>query len=461
MALSLDGNSQESINRIAVVLACGMLVVVGGGACWDWKTRGLKATKSTPPAWALALLAYSYALLIPAIFVTLFSMKIGAVDVIVLEEASDSTLQFIQLLGETGSWLGAVMVAIFAIVVPLLKLGLLILGECWRCSKDKSRVLAARGCIRFVQQISKWACPDLIAYIFLFYLVHHLNHYPINGLFRLELGFTCYTLFCWGSTISSLGIHLPRMPESAETKTPKEPWVLRNLGKRGTATTVFVVQIVFLVFFVLGLSWSCLGLRLKPDLLAEHGLPEWQIQIMEELDVEKNAYADVTIFTCVEMLMKAQQESFDANAIFAVVMLVLFVVGLTLLDMAVLAVAAVQTLCSSDHHVVEDNRCNFITLAKYLKKMAMLDVLILGVLVVVLSGSVYQEQGLVLLPGWGLLALFIAELMHYLTYFIVRSLAQAIPANVAQKEMSDSTTTESTDIGSDDNDSVEEKGLSI
>lgn len=41
----------------------------------------------------------------------------------------------------------------------------------------------------------------------------------------------------------------------------------------------------------------------------------------------------------------------------------------------------------------QDNQCNLITLTKHLKKMAMLDVLVLGIIVVVLSGSVYKEQG--------------------------------------------------------------------
>ena len=43
--------------------------------------------------------------------------------------------------------------------------------------------------------------------------------------------------------------------------------------------------------------------------------------------------------------------------------------------------------------VSQDNRCSLITLTKHLKKLAMLDVLILGIVVVVLSGSVYKKQG--------------------------------------------------------------------
>ena len=52
-------------------------------------------------------------------------------------------------------------------------------------------------------------------------------------------------------------------------------------------------------------------------------------------------------------------------------------------------VTAMDFWCS----VSQDNRCNLITLTKHLKKLAMLDVLILGIVVVVLSGSVYRKQG--------------------------------------------------------------------
>ena len=70
---------------------------------------------------------------------------------------------------------------------------------------------------------------------------------------------------------------------------------------------------------------------------------------------------------------------------------------------------------------LEESRWRLVTWAKNLKKLAMLDVLVLGVVVVVLSGSVYEGQGLVLSPGWGLLALAEAEAMHYAAYWLVRS----------------------------------------
>lgn len=427
MGLTLEGNPQDVVNRIAVILTLSLIVVVVAALCYDRRQNITEIKRRRPATWVLALLICSYLLLIPALFATLFNMTIGAVDALVLEDASDSTIEFIHLLGDTGSWLGAVMVAIFAIVVPLVKIVLLVLGEFWRCSEDPRRIRVARMCIRFVQIISKWACPDIIAYIFLFYLVRHLDRPPINGLFSLDVGFTCYTLFCWGSTISSLGVHLPALDEDMKTAS-KEPWPLRVLGRKGTAVAMFVIQLVFVVCFVLGMSWSCLGLRLDQNILANNGLPQWQIDVMVNLHVAEHAKADVTIFECIDMLLKTQAESFDANAILSIVMLAVFVLGLTLLDMLVLSVTTLQILSSPENS--EDNRCNLITLTKHLKKLAMLDVLILGIVVVVLSGSVYRKQGLVLSPGWGLLALGGAELMHYLAYGLVRSFANAQVAKV-------------------------------
>lgn len=128
----------------------------------------------------------------------------------------------------------------------------------------------------------------MVAYIFLFYLVKHLDQDPINGYFSLDIGFTCYTLFCWGSTISSLGVHPPPDRRGREPSAPK------TFGVRGTIVLMLIFEAIFLLCFVLGLSWRlassealldsfhfsprpCLKLRLEAKILEQHGLPEWQI----------------------------------------------------------------------------------------------------------------------------------------------------------------------------------------
>ncbi|CAJ1392198.1 unnamed protein product, partial [Effrenium voratum] len=56
---------------------------------------------------------------------------------------------------------------LYAMVVPALKIGFLILAELWRESPDPRQVLFAKRSIQVVQMISKWACPDMFAYILL------------------------------------------------------------------------------------------------------------------------------------------------------------------------------------------------------------------------------------------------------------------------------------------------------
>ncbi|CAK9083967.1 Probable ATP-dependent RNA helicase spindle-E [Durusdinium trenchii] len=365
------------VNRMMnadVVLLISLLVVVAAAACYDHRRKHEELKRRV-----LAEIAW------------------------VLEEASDSTVEFIHLLWDTGSWYGAVMVAIFAIVVPSLKMILLILGEIWRCSE--------------VQIISKWACPvarqlhgelDIIAYIFLYYLVRHLNRDPINGLFSLDrdLGFTCYTLFCWGSTISSLGVHLPVLDEgmTASTDTAR-PWALRYSGCHACDPDSLCGLLC---------AWDDLVMPWPPSRIKDFGTERSSpMADRRGLSVTRMDGCDVTCTDVARTVVVhiAMAEERDANAVLSIIMLVVFVLGLTLLD------RGLSGTVKND----PDNRCNLITLAKHLKKLAMLDVLILGIIVVVLSGSVYKKQGLVLSPGWGLLALAGAECMHYVAYGLVRS----------------------------------------
>ncbi|CAE7669379.1 unnamed protein product, partial [Symbiodinium necroappetens] len=428
--LVLDGNPQETINVVSVSLAIGLVGVPvasqAAATIWsrfrykdrqDEKSHGEVDSSSRPAAWVVSLLIYSYGLLIPALCLTLFNMMIGAVDAVVLEAKSESTFGLISLLAETGSWTGAVLVTTFAIVIPLLKLYLLLHAECIRRSKDVRQVSRARHYIGFVQVISKWACPDMIAYIFLLYLVRHLNRPPINGLFTLDIGFACYTLFCWGSTISSLGIHPPRLPDESrkmDLRSPADPFTIKIFGKKGAAALMLLLFMIFAVLFILGMRWPVLGLRLDAKILKQNGLPPWQIRVMEDMHVAEHAKADVTIFQCLQTLAEFQAEAFDASALLAIIMLAVFVIGLPVLDMLTIAISSLRFFVSDAAAIVlEEAGFSLVKLSRRLRKLAMLDVLLLGVIVVVLSASIYRSQGMVLFPGWGLLVLTGAELAHY------------------------------------------------
>merc|ERR1719375_1682922 len=102
---------------------------------------------------------------------------------------------------KSGAYAGAFAAFSYAIAIPFIKFLMLILAECWRCSEDAGRVRRARWCIRTVQVISKWACPDMFAYILLLYLFHRLDGSKyLNAPAELDIGFTCFSIFCTLST---------------------------------------------------------------------------------------------------------------------------------------------------------------------------------------------------------------------------------------------------------------------
>jgi len=330
-------------------------------------------------------------------------------------------LDFIYTLGAAGFWWGSALVALFAIGIPVVKIALLIRGEYYRNSEDPEKVMLARNSICFVQAISKWACPDMMAYILLLYLIRSLNHpITLNGLFKLDVGFTCYTLFCFGSTVSSLGVSLPALPKSHEGTSP-----IRSISRRISIPLLITLVSAFIACLTVGLHFPCMSLRLDIQLLIDNGLIKEDMVpfLVDTLHLPELAKADVTIPRCIQMLAEHQKDAFDANAILALITLAVFVVGFTVLDMIALVVAAYQCLSGSTRTVEDAPRCSAMTVSRKLKKLGMLDVTILGIIIVVASGTVYKKQGLILAFRPGLLGLIGAEVAHYATYFLVDRLA--------------------------------------
>lgn len=125
------------------------------------------------------------------------------------------------------------------------------------------------------------------------------------------------------------------------------------------------------------------------------------------------ARADVTIPRCIEKLVKGIMDKFEFNAMLAVIMMALFVIGFAILGMIAIVLSFVQ------FHQGNEQWCRTLRLAEKLKKMAMLDVTILGICVVVASGTVYKSQGLILSLQPGILGLIGAHVSYETTYWLV------------------------------------------
>merc|ERR1719382_2122664 len=135
------------------------------------------------------------------------------------------------------------LVVTYAMILPAMKLILLLGGELYRFSPHAGEIAFSRGCIRFVQVISKWACPDMFAYILMMYLIRGLddNTSVLESDAQLDIGFMLFSVFCIGSTISSLAVRLPgedRMRAEPLAEGASPPAVVLVLGGGGGVALV-------------------------------------------------------------------------------------------------------------------------------------------------------------------------------------------------------------------------------
>jgi len=126
------------------------------------------------------------------------------------------------------------------------------------------------------------------------------------------------------------------------------------------------------------------------------------------------AMADVTIPRCIGKLVEGTMNNFEFNGILAVIMMALFVIGFTVLGMIAIVLSFAQ------FHLGNEQWCCTLRLAEKLKKMAMLDVTILGVCVVVASGTVYKSEGMILSLQPGILGLIGAQVSYETTCWLVK-----------------------------------------
>eukprot|EP00933_Yihiella_yeosuensis_P064080 TRINITY_DN6741_c0_g1_i2.p1 TRINITY_DN6741_c0_g1~~TRINITY_DN6741_c0_g1_i2.p1 ORF type:complete len:887 (-),score=127.46 TRINITY_DN6741_c0_g1_i2:313-2973(-) len=392
--------------------------------------------------WSAAMLITSYILLIPGLQAMLFSFNI-AVNVMGHKiyihpdkgaiACTESMTGLINLLQETHSDWGAGLVILYAMVVPGVKLVLLFIGEAFRHSSNPCQIQVARYCIMIVQTISKWACPDMFAYILLVHLVRVLNHSPlILTAARLDIGFSCFSVFCVCSTISALGVGLPPYPKSRDGVTESPPMFLRLLGGRGVVMFACGMLLAFLALFCAGVYLPCMALRIDQRQLypPAGSIPYSAKPMVEALGLVEMLESDVSILKCIQALF-GQIGDGDANSIFALIMFGVCVVLFSVADMLLLCASACstfgfsrqssQTSSDQDPYRSYEGECIYLYFARIVRKLAMLDVMIMGVYVITLCFSIYKAQGIVVSVCQGLFVLIGAEAVHTLTYWGISS----------------------------------------
>jgi len=383
------------------------------------------------------LLLASYLIWIPAIFSSDFSFNIGFIVPVsdqrvgitqderhghVAGPINESTRTLVQLLWSTRAYTGAIIVAIYAFIVPAAKLLLLGIGEKYRFSEKVHLRRLARNCILLMQFISKWAAPDMFAYILLYYLIRKLEHLPVSTLGMFDVGFTCYSIFTLTCAISSLGITLPQVPGS-ELEGVKPSLVKRvfGLSPRGVFVLVSCLATAWLCFFAIGIVTPCFALHLDGEVL-QHHVPDNMKQVLKMIKLNRIIERqEVSVLRSMWSMLYWFATDKDLNLLLAFVMLAGFAVFLTALNMATLFKAALQM---SRGTAIGKHPCPAITKSHAFKHMCMLDVLVMGVFVSTLAGGIYRSVGVIISVRYGSLVLVISELLHYLTHFVVHSAAE-------------------------------------
>lgn len=427
MPPKLGGDSPAQINSLVALVMAGVAAAVALGIYCDRFCRG-KAMEGRPRFWAIFLLLASYLLLIPGLINPVFSFSI-VVNVLghrkpIEPEAghevcTETTTGLAHLLYKTGSHIGAYLVILFSMVIPALELIMLILGELFRFTSATCADIF-RYVILWVQHRSKWASPDMFAYVLLVNLVRTLDHEPlILSRGRLEIGFSCFSTFVVTATVASLGVPLPKV---GNTEDHTQPLLLRCLGERGILLATITLAIIFVPLFAVGLYMPCMAFRIElKQLFPPYGpLPESAKPALAVLDLKDLLDSNTSVLSSVWALV-LRLPALEANTFIALALLAFCVVGATLFDMVLLVLAAVRLSQGKSYTKLDDANSSFssISIARVLKKLSMLDVAMVGVYLVTVCMSMYKKYGIEVSVQNGTWILVAAEVVHSITYYIV------------------------------------------
>lgn len=428
----LGGDSTAQINGLVGLVLLAITAAILFGFYMDRYHRG-GIMEGRPRFWAIFLLVISYVILIPGLLNPLFSFTI-AVDVLGNRKniqpedghpvCTENTTGLAHLLLKTGSNLGAVLVILFSMVIPAIELIMLIVGETFRfaggCCAEVFRYV-----IVWVQHRSKWASPDMFAYVFLVHLVHTLDHRPLiltNA--RLEIGFACFSVFVVTATASAIGVPLPRV--NLQEGGPKAPLVYRCLGDRGVAVTTVILAACFMVLFFLGITTPCMAMSLDTkQLFPPYGpLPENFKPAIEVLDLSDMLASETSVVSCVQDLF-ARLASGEATVLISLALMCGCVIGCTLFDMVFLVIIALRNgFRGAGYSKLADTngqRCSWMSAARLLRKLSMLDVSMVGVWLVTECMAMYAKYGVAVVVRHGVWICLAAELFHSVAYYIVES----------------------------------------
>jgi len=440
------GSSIETINKVLMGLIAIIVTVVWLAILFDYCCPSLAPSKGRPSMLLVGLLVSSYILLIPGIFANLFSFqvlfKILGFNIAMSNDPfteepvttiMKSTWTLIRMLWESECRSGAFLVVLYAILIPIMKAAFLAIGELYRYSDVAANRRISLKCIKAVQMVSKWACPDMFAYILLMYLLRTISDGTslVTSIGQLDVGFSCFSIFCCLSTVSSLAVQLPETLDSLETEDSTSSkffqFLCGCLGRPGVLLVLIVVFAGFCHEMYYGMFAPVMGLHLKAEMLIDPlgPIPAVMAPAVYSIGIEDKIKSQVSLWSCTSTLIGWSWSKSDGNCILALIMVAGFTIFCTWLNMIVLLIAGFGCCCSTA------SQARMLYATQVLHKLSMLDVCLMGIIVVCLVGKMYEEVGVVFYIFPGLWTLLRAELLHYLAYYVVSAAAE-LPKNSSQ-----------------------------
>lgn len=180
---AMDSASAASdVNDIVWIIVGSVGALVAIGVSIDVALRSSRAFGRKRPVFipvrVLTLLLCSYGCLLPGLVLNLFSagvvLNLFGVKMV---DLSESMIALVQRMFDHRMYAGAILVAVYALVIPAVKLVLIVLSMVFQRG-GKPRLHHARRCIAIVRLVSKWASPDMFAYILMTTLFRSLNKPP-------------------------------------------------------------------------------------------------------------------------------------------------------------------------------------------------------------------------------------------------------------------------------------------
>eukprot|EP00928_Gymnodinium_smaydae_P097309 TRINITY_DN8780_c0_g1_i1.p1 TRINITY_DN8780_c0_g1~~TRINITY_DN8780_c0_g1_i1.p1 ORF type:complete len:590 (+),score=95.14 TRINITY_DN8780_c0_g1_i1:50-1771(+) len=413
--LSRGGLSTSIINLYAVLGCSAIVAAVLCAHTIDAKHPGWAPAEGRPRVWVFALLTASYVFLLPGLTFTLFSWHLAGAKPLLLAESTASCVELLLRLGGYIGVPGALALLLFAVFVPIVKIALLVLGERWRFSEDPACIAAARRCVRFVQIVSKWASPSLFAQMLVLKMLRDLRDTStLQVAAHLDVGFTCFALFCICSTLAALAIPLPaHKKDDGHVGESIMPW--RDTHYRGILETMAIACLVFLYW---GCSLPCITVRLDKELLEQQlNIPIVFASSLTPSTVDLQFGTGIRFSTSIFQVLQAFSEYvlayWEINCALALILLASLVVVVPVINVLLLLVAARVLGGETSGFSLADKRradpCALIELSRKLMHLEMLDVFTMGAIVAVLCGCVLWRHGVVIGLGRGAPILLVAE----------------------------------------------------